>query len=79
MSQKQETRGMKWATPGFIFKNIYERLPPFHGNINMSDGLMGKALDSQSRGPVLKVDSAFHPSKVDKVSTRNFWGLIGKK
>ena len=54
MSQKQETRGMKWATPGFIFKNIYERLPPFHGNINMSDGLMGEALDSQSRGPVLK-------------------------
>ena len=27
----------------------------------------------------LKEDSAFHPSKVDKVSTRNFWGLSGKK
>ena len=26
-----------------------------------------------------KVDSAFHPSEVDKVSTRNFWGLNGKK
>ena len=26
-----------------------------------------------------KVDSAFHPSKVDKMSTRNFWELNGKK
>ena len=26
-----------------------------------------------------KVDSAFHPSKVDKMSTRNFWELCGKK
>ena len=25
-----------------------------------------------------KVDSAFHPFEVDKVSTRNFWGLSGK-
>ena len=26
-----------------------------------------------------KVDSAFHPSKVNKMSTRNFWELGGKK
>ena len=26
-----------------------------------------------------KVDSAFHPYKVDKMSIRNFWGLNGKK
>ena len=26
-----------------------------------------------------KVDSAFHPSGVDKMSTRNFWELTGKK
>ena len=26
-----------------------------------------------------KVDSAFHPSKVDQISTRNFWELSGKK
>ena len=26
-----------------------------------------------------KVDSAFHPSVVDKVITRNFWELNGKK
>ena len=47
-------------------------------------GLVVKALDSQSRGSVFKttgwlqVDSAFHPSEVDKVSTRNFWGLVVK-
>ena len=27
----------------------------------------------------LKVNSAFHPSKVDKMSARNFWELNGKK
>ena len=26
-----------------------------------------------------KVDSAFHPSEVDKMSIRNFWELSGKK
>ena len=26
-----------------------------------------------------KVNSAFHPSEVDKMSTRNFWELNGKK
>ena len=26
-----------------------------------------------------KVDSAFHPSEVGKMSTRNFWELSGKK
>ena len=26
-----------------------------------------------------KVDSAFHPSEVDKMSTRTFWELSGKK
>ena len=25
------------------------------------------------------VDSAFHPSEVDKMSTRKFWELSGKK
>ena len=48
-------------------------------------GQVVKALDSHSRGPVLntlggfKADSAFHPSEVDKMSTRNFWELSGKK
>ena len=28
-------------------------------------------------GKFSSVDSAFHPSKVDKVSARNFWGLSG--
>ena len=26
-----------------------------------------------------QVDSAFHPSDVDKMSTRNFWEVSGKK
>ena len=26
-----------------------------------------------------KVDSVFHPSEVDQISTRNFWELSGKK
>ena len=26
-----------------------------------------------------KADSVFHPSEVDKMSTRNFWEIIGKK
>ena len=26
-----------------------------------------------------KVDSAFHPSEVDKMSTRDFWEVKGKK
>ena len=49
------------------------------------DGPMVKALDSQSRGPVFKplggskVDSAFHLSKVVKMSIRNFCELSGKK
>ena len=49
-------------------------------------GLVVKTLDSQSRGGPCskplggsKVDSAFHPSEVDKMSTRNFWELSGKK
>ena len=46
---------------------------------------MVKALDSQSRGPISKplgrskVESPFHPSEVDKMSTKNFWELSGKK
>ena len=26
-----------------------------------------------------KIDSTFHPSKVDKMSTKNFWELSGEK
>ena len=44
---------------------------------------MVKVLDSQSRGLEFKtiglggpkVDAAFHPSEVDKMSARNFWEL----
>ena len=49
------------------------------------DGLVVKVLDSQSRVLCSKplggstVNSAFHPFKVDKMSTRNSWELNGKK
>ena len=43
---------------------LYINYPP--------DGLVVKVLDSQTRG-------LFHPSEVDKRSTRNFWELSGKK
>ena len=53
------------------------------------NGLEVKALDSQySSNPGVccskplvgsKVDSAFHPSKVDQINTRNFLKLYGKK
>ena len=51
----------------------------------MSNGLVVKALDSQSRGPCSKppggskVDSAFHPSEIDKMSIGYVWELSGKK
>ena len=47
--------------------------------------LVVKALDFQSRGRVFKttgdskVDSAFHPSNINKMSTTNFWELSGEK
>ena len=37
-----------------------------------------KGLDCQSRGPVFMVGSMVDP-EVDKMSTRNFWELSGKK
>ena len=46
---------------------------------------MVKVLDAQSRGPLskplggFKVNSAFHPSEVDQLSTRKSWELNGKK
>ena len=47
--------------------------------------LVVKVLDSQSRSPVFKTTGwlqgrlSLHPSEVDKMSTRNFWELNGKK
>ena len=40
-----------------------------------------KVLHAVSPGPVgaSKVNSAFHPSKVDQMSTRNLWELRDKK
>ena len=46
---------------------------------------MVKVLDSHPEAPCSKslggskVDATFHLSEVDKVSTKNFWGLSDKK
>ena len=53
--------------------------------ITWDNGLVVKVLDSQHINSCSKpmggskVDSAFHPSEVGKMSTRNFWELSGKK
>ena len=50
-----------------------------------NNDLVVKVLDSQSKGPVFKTTGwlqgllSLHPSEVDKISTRNFWELSGKK
>ena len=46
--------------------------------IRWRNGLVVKVLDCQSRGPVFMVGSMVDP-EVDKMSTRNFWELSGKK
>ena len=67
----------------FVLAN--NRILVFILKLLWSDRLVVKALDSQSRVPCSKtlggskVDSAFHPFEVDKMSTRNFWELSGKK
>ena len=60
--------------------------PIFTPLVIWTNGQVVKVLDSHSRGVPCskplggsKVDSAFHPSKVGKMSTRNFWELSDKK
>lgn len=53
--------------------------------VQWCNGLEVQVLDSQFRGLMFKtlggtkVDSAFYPSEVNKVSTWNFWELSGEK
>ena len=63
------------------FINAQDKTSVIYPFIIHSNSLVVKALDSQFRGPLFKakVDSAFHLSEVDKMSTRNFWELSGKK
>ena len=75
----------------FLFSRKLQSVGPIEQLINLewpeevSNGLVVKVLDSQSRGPEFKttggskVNSGFHPSYVNEMSTRNFWGLSGKK
>ena len=57
----------------------------FFFTLKLSNGLVVKVLYSQSRSSVFKTTGwlqswlSFHPSEVDKMSTRNFCELSGKK
>ena len=71
----------EWTNGAIVFKNgpRYSRMDQW------SNGLVVKALDSHQEVPCSKplggskVDSGFHTSEVDKMSTRNFWELSGEK
>ena len=58
----------------------------FSKNVKNSNGLVVGVMDFQSTGTAgskplggSKVDSTFYPSEVDQMSTKNSWGLSGKK
>ena len=63
----------------------YRALNYLVGSNKRDNGLVVKALVPNPGVPCskplggFKVDSAFHPSEVGKISTRNFWELCGKK
>ena len=86
-----------WVIPERVYSENLEKeiilmelmIPYFHAGSERdkleNNGLVVKALDSQSRGPGSKPlggskdDLAFHPSEVGKMSTRSLWKLTGKK
>ena len=61
--EKLETGGIKVVVDGLVFRRWIS-----NPGVPCSKPLGGS-----------KVDSAFHPSEVNKMSTRNFWGLNDKK
>ena len=77
----QITRPIYWTAYCILFFSIqhFEKL-----GVNL-DGLVVKVLDSIPGVPFSKplcgskVDSAFHPSEVNIMSTGNFWELSVKK
>ena len=69
----------------FIYNRAIFRTLTYLDTKASSNGLVVKALDSRSGAPCSKplggskVESAVHPSDVDKMSTRDSWQLSGKK
>ena len=62
------------------FSNFYYvvlLLNPIFKKENTRFPIQGSCVQNHWNGS--KVDSAFQPSKVDKMSTRNFWERSGKK
>ena len=71
----------------FVYFSLYiwyTKVSTFSSSGLTLNGLVVKVLDSQSTVPCSKplggskVDSAFHPFKVNQMSNRNFWELSGK-
>ena len=52
-----------------LFCQILQRAVPDYWTLSFSGLFPGGS----------KVDSAFYPAKVDRMSTRNFWELSGQK
>ena len=71
-----------------IYLPSKNKFPSLTAAVTRCDGAMAEWLSRWIPNPGVlcskplggsKVDSAFHPSKVDKMSTRSFWELSGKK
>ena len=60
-----------------VFKNVGKRSGANCLVVKALDSNPGVSLSKPLSGS--KVNSAFHPSEVNKMSTRNFWGLSGKE
>ena len=56
--------------------NISKKGLELVSHVLWSNGLVFKVLEPLDGS---KVDSAFHPSEVGKMSTKHFWELSGKK
>ena len=52
------------------------KMEQWSGGLDTEIQIQGSQVQNQGGS---KVDSAFHPSEVDKMSTRNSWDLNGKK
>ena len=61
-------------SPTFFYSLIFEKLT--NGWLRCWIPNSGVACSKPLSGSM--VDSAFHPSEIDQMTTRNFWGLIIK-
>ena len=84
-TEEQTTKNIVTHKPFWASYNFLQILYALYGNVIMiiffltlTSPLVQGVLCSKPLG-CSKVNSAFHPSEVDKISTKNFWELSGKK